>query len=246
MIYNKLCNLLNEQIKKSWDDNVIVRATDLENATDESYINLIVPWVTKKVFNKTDKDSKIIDIGCGCGYLTNTIYKNGRNKIMGIDISSVSIDYAKNKYPNIHFVCDDICNISDRHKFDMCLAVMVLNNMSDAQKFFEVARDLLVAGGTMILVLPHPCFWPQQHLKNIEFTYSKERYYEYLFATQGCKDYSSNVLYFHRMLETYLKYIKQTGFKIIDFHEITEINTTRNPDILCIELTYPSAETSNK
>lgn len=243
MVYNdKFCNLLNEQIKKSWDDNVIVRATDIETSTDESYLNLIVPWVTTKVFNKTNRDSNIIDVGCGCGYLTNAIYENDRNNITGVDISSGSIDYAKNKYPNVRFICDDICNINDKEKYDMCLAVMVLNNMADAPKFFEVAHNLLVNGGTMILVLPHPCFWPQQHLKNIDFAYSNEKYYEYLFATQGCQNYSSNVLYFHRKLETYLKYIKQSGFRIIDFHEITEISTKRNPDILCIELSCSSAD----
>lgn len=230
--------LLNEQIKKSWDENVLVRATDLEKATDTSYINLIKPWVVNSVLNKTRIDSNIMDIGCGCGYLTNTIYNSGRNNIIGIDISPVSIKYAQKKYPNMQFVCEDICTLNDKNKYDLCLCVMLLNNMADAQVFFKTIQRFLVVGGTLIIVIPHPCFWPQQHLKDNEYVYSKEISYKYLFATQGCTSYSSQVFYFHRMLETYFRYIKESGFEITNFEEITEPNVNRNPDILCMELTF--------
>lgn len=235
--HNADCRSLNEQIKKSWDKNVFVRANDLESDTDKSYMNLILPWVTKKVLDKTSSDSNILDIGCGCGYLTQAIYKKGRRKITGIDISPASVGYAQKKYPHIPFVCRDICDVHSETQYNLCLAVMVLNNLPNVKKFFEVVKNLLVEGGTLLLVLPHPCFWPQQHLKDVSFVYSQEIHYNYLFATQGRRDYSSSVFYFHRMLETYLYHIQQAGFEIIEFDEIAEVKTERNPDILCMELT---------
>lgn len=227
---------LKEQIIKSWDENVIIRASDLEDATDKSYHNLIMPWVVEKVKSNTAAQNTIIDIGCGCGYLTNAIYQTGRDKIIGVDISSASIAYAKEKYPHIHFWCEDICDLKEMREFDLCLAVMVLNNMPNIYDFFESARNLLTDEGSLILVIPHPCFWPAQHLKNKEFDYSRERAYEFTFATQGRNDYSSTVFYFHRMLETYLHCIEENGFFIKDFHEIAESDNKRNPDILCMEL----------
>lgn len=231
-------HLINEIIKKSWDENVLIRATDLEEYTDVSYNKLILPWVMSKVMHNTSEKSQIIDIGCGCGYLTNIIYEKGRKNILGIDISPVSVKYAQSKYPKIPFVCEDICNMRDLDKCDLCLAVMVLNNMPDIQVFFSSVQKLLGTQGKLILVIPHPCFWPQHHLKTDRFVYTDEKFYEFSFATQGRNDYSSKVLYFHRMLETYLYYIKQSGFEILEFHEITEINTNRNPDILCMELKH--------
>lgn len=228
---------LNQEIKKCWDKNVMIRASDLEGSTDISYINLIMPWVLNKTIIKTHANSKIIDIGCGCGFLTNMIYKNDRHEITGIDISPASIEYAKNKYPNITFLCEDICEMTGFAKFDLCLAIMVLNNMPDIKSFFRTISNLLIEGGTLILVLPHPCFWPQQHLNDCNFAYSKEMAYQFSFSTQGRRDYSSHILYFHRKLETYLKCIEKNGFLIADFHEITEPNIKRNPDILCMELT---------
>lgn len=227
-----------QRVRKSWDENVAIRVSDLEEATDTSYINLILPLVMNKVMDKTDSNSKIIDIGCGCGFLTNAIYEKGCNQIIGIDISPVSIAYAKKRYPDIMFLCDDICRANKVAQYDLALAVMVLNNMPDVQSFFNSISRLLVVGGTLIIVLPHPCFWPQQHLKNSSFAYSKEIPYEFTFATHGRKDYSSRVLYFHRMLETYLLYIEQAGFIIKDFCEVAETTIERNPDILCIELMY--------
>lgn len=229
---------LNQMVKKSWDENVAIRVSDLENATDTSYINLIMPMVINKVTEKTNPTSKIIDIGCGCGFLTNKIYKNGRRRVTGIDISPASIEYAQKKYPDILFLCDDICNLDETERYDLALAVMVLNNMPDVKSFFSTIGKLLAVGGTLIVVLPHPCFWPQQHLKDNDFVYSKEKPYKFMFATQGRRDYSSQVLYFHRMLETYLLYIEQAGFVIKDFCEVTEVDTKRNPDILCLELMY--------
>lgn len=239
----KLLNLetLNKQIIKSWDDNVIIRASDLEQGTDKSYHNLIMPWVIERVKINTTSQSTIIDIGCGCGYLTNAIYETGRKKIIGVDISKASIDYAQSKYPSITFQCSDICTLNKMSPKDLCLAVMVLNNMPDVDVFLKRVRELLVDGGILIIVIPHPCFWPEQHLKNNVYNYSNEKAYEFSFATQGRRDYFSTVLYFHRMLETYLNCFEQNEFVVKEFHEATENDEKRNPDVLCIELSLSSS-----
>ena len=232
---------LNEHITKSWDNNVIIRASDLEQGTDKSYHNLILPWVLERVKRNTTSQSSIVDIGCGCGYLTNAIYETGRKKIIGVDISKTSINYAKCKYPNITFQCTDICRLEETAPKDLCLAVMVLNNMPSIHGFFKRIRELLVDDGSLIIVIPHPCFWPNQHLNNNEYNYENETAYEFSFATQGRKDYYSPVLYFHRMLETYLNCFEQNQFVIKDFYEVKENDKKRNPDILCIELSLSSA-----
>lgn len=64
----------------------------------------------------------IIDIGCAIGTITNGIYKlNKRGNTCGLDISSSSIEVAKNKYPNCFFYnqsADELENFDDE-QFDV-------------------------------------------------------------------------------------------------------------------------------
>ena len=113
---------------------------------------------------------------------------------------------------------------------------MVLNNMPDIENFFEATRRLLLPGGKILVVLPHPCFWPKHHLDKKGYCYFKEVPYEFPFATKGRSDYISHILYFHRTLETYLDNIQKTGFQVIDFEELFETENQTEPDILCMEL----------
>lgn len=223
---------VNQVIQKSWDSNVVVRAMELEQGKDYCYTQIIKPWITQKVLSHTDERSSIMDIGCGCGYLTNHIYKSGRPQIIGVDFSPLSIQYAKKKYPGIDFICEDFCNSQFQQTTDLCLAVMVLNNLQDIEGFFNTAHRLLNYDGELFTILPHPCFWPQNHLSCSDYSYWNETAYSYSFATKGCSTYSSDILYFHRTLETYLTKAANVGFQLTEIHEFYENTAYKAPDIL--------------
>lgn len=225
-----------EAIKNSWDKNVLTRSEDLEQGTDFSYLNYIAPWVLNHVIENSNTNSAILDIGCGCGFLTNAVYRNGRNNIKGIDISPQSIECAQNRYPNISFECNDIYNLPRIQTYDICLAIMLLNNMVDIEFFFPIIHDILKPGGKLLVVLPHPCFWPIRHLNSPDYSYKNEAPYSFQFATKYRRDYSCRTLYFHRTIETYIHSILNAGLKIISIQEISELPFSDNPDILGIEL----------
>ncbi len=226
---------INQQIKLRWDANVITRALDLEQETDQSYINVIKPWVIERVMCYTNEKSSILDIGCGCGYLTNSIYEHNRHNITGIDISEKSVLYAKKKYPNTQFWCKDICKMSTEKTYDLCLAVMLLNNIPNIRIFFSIINKLIRNSGKAIVVIPHPCFWPQHHLDNNIYYYTNEISYDVPFATKGRADYPNPILYFHRKIETYLLYAQMAGLEIIKFNELPESSNKLEPDILSME-----------
>lgn len=227
---------LNEEISKSWGENVLIRGKDLEEGTDYSYLNVIMPWVLKKVKDCAQSDSRILDVGCGCGFLTNEIYKNGFRDITGVDISKMTIEYAEKRYPAVSFICEDInCYIPDK-KYDLCLVVMTANNICNINDFFVSLKKLLVKKGRVIFINPHPVFWPIHHLKVDSYYYLNENVYKYNFSTKGRKDYLSPVFYFHRTLTSYLTYIREAGFQIIDFLELADCTSQEEPDILAMEM----------
>ena len=220
-------------ISDIWDKNVYIRALDIENNTDYSYTTIIKPFVVTESCRMSNKSSSILDIGCGCGYLTNAIYENGRCFITAIDISKKSIIYSSNKYPHIEFIHQNIYSMPKTKFYDLALAVMTLNNLEDIEIFFSVLNDILKPKGILIIVLPHPCFWPSQHIKDESFSYSEIRCYETEFSTKGRQDYPSKIHYYHRPLEVYLENIRNYGFQIEYCKELVE-KSIKNipPDIL--------------
>ena len=229
-------NKVESNNSQPWDDNVMIRAADLEQGTDYSYTHVIKPWVLDRVLKYTNEKSRILDIGCGCGYLTNCVYMLDRHNIKGVDISNVAVQYADEKYPHIKFECQDICALDPSEKFDLCIAVMVLNNMSDMNGFFTAVYDALNVGGHLIIVLPHPFYWPVKHVKNQAFVYRENRNYPVPFATKGRSDYSADIIYYHRPLANYIAAILGVGFKIVDLCELYEAPNDSSPDIICIEV----------
>ncbi len=231
---------LNQFISHVWDKNVLIRARDLEQETDITYTKVIKPWVLGELQRIATRESSILDIGSGCGYLANAVYTSGFANITGIDISEYSVKYSKERYPYIKFYMQDIYTLVAPCAYDFVLAVMSINNMPKLLEFFQCIKDLLRPGGGLLMVIPHPCFWPYKHIKDEIFHYEQERSYELLFSTKGEKNYSSKILYFHRRLEMYFEAINSTGLQVESCHELVEIEGEDKPDIMGFIIKNPN------
>lgn len=227
----------NDLISQRWDKNVTVRAADLENGTDYTYNTIIKPWVLKQLANFSQHENAVLDIGSGCGFLTNAMFRSGWTNILGVDISKRSVDYSRIKYPNITFIHQDFYQMIEKKQFDVCVAVMTVNNMPDADLFFKKISRCLRESGRIILMIPHPCFWPIKHIEASDFQYNTEAGYCKKFNTKGRNDYGAKVLFYHRPIEKYLHYLNLYGLKITKFDEITEKEGDKFPDILGIVAT---------
>ena len=82
---------------KAWVD------PDLAIGLDRKQRELFI--LTEITALKRDKP-KILDFGCGMGWLSNSLSKLG--KVTGIDLSPKGIERAKRQYPAVTFVAGDI------------------------------------------------------------------------------------------------------------------------------------------
>lgn len=103
-----------------------------------------------------DKEDKILDLGCGSGYITNYLIEKGLNAT-GIDFSSEMIKIAKKKYPKLNFLLDDFLNIEkhfDENSIDGLIAIYSLYFIPKEQ--FEVMLNslskVLKNGGLFLFV----------------------------------------------------------------------------------------------
>ena len=103
--------------------------------------------------------SKVLDLGCGSGVLTNIIPQSAL--YTGVDNSPSLIAAAKHadKNPLHTFVTADVTvNLPIPHDFTHACFLLSLQNMKNPKLAIQNAVNALVQGGKLILVLNHPAF----------------------------------------------------------------------------------------
>lgn len=118
-------------------------------------------WSDKEIIDKfislLKSNSKILDIGCGTGYITNYLKENNLSPI-GIDISKEMLKVAKSNYPSVHF---KECSASDidvefnENEFDGIMAFYVLFYIPkvELQKVLVKIKKILKPNAPLILVI---------------------------------------------------------------------------------------------
>lgn len=69
----------------------------------------------------------VLDLGCYLGDFTARLQEVGFEKIVGVDISTEAIKYAKQRHPEITFVASDINDLNFENEFDVVVGSGVLN-----------------------------------------------------------------------------------------------------------------------
>lgn len=125
------------------------------------------------------KDKKCLDVGCGGGRYSIALSLLGASEVIGVDISTTSIEYARKialelNVNNVHFI-----NVSGENlpfpdsSFDFIVFSGVLMHMEDPEKGISEISRVLSKGGMMYMLVyaTGGVRWP---LINILRTFSNE------------------------------------------------------------------------
>ncbi len=123
---------------------------------------------------------RILDLGCGRGWLTNLLSKYG--KVKGIEPVDGVIQHAKKMFPRINFVAGtskDLLDKGENKSFDLIVSSEVIEHVPDENKhgFINDIYNLLDENGFVILTTPR-----QE---------AQEEWYKYLSADQPVEDWIS-------------------------------------------------------
>ncbi len=190
--------------------------------------HVILPNLTPLLGLK--EGARLLDLACGQGVLAKHLPKNVAYH--GIDLSASLIQTAKQKKgPNQRFTQADICKplpIKDP-LFTHATIILALQNVAHPEAALQNAARHLRPGGTLVIVLNHPCFriprqthWGVDAQKKLQYR-RIDRYLSPLKipiqAHPSQKERSAQTWSFHRPLWAYSHYLADAGFAIVQIEE---------------------------
>lgn len=105
-------------------------------------------------FIKSKKRLRILEVGCGYGYLSYSLHKAG-HKVTAIDIANSAIVFANQNFGDFFYriTLEDFSKQSDE-KFDLIVATEVIEHLDDPNVFIETSSKLLAENGFILLTTP--------------------------------------------------------------------------------------------
>lgn len=108
---------------------------------------------------------KILDIGCGNGYVASRVAAEG-NSVIGVDVSPDGIEIARSSFPDVSY---SVCSIYDNAlldkvsgQVDCVVSLEVVEHLFYPKKLFEQSYRLLATRGSLIVSTPY-----HGYLKNL-------------------------------------------------------------------------------
>ncbi len=115
--------------------------------------------------------SKVLEVGSGTGEILNAVRPEYG---VGLDMSSVAVKMAGEKYPHLHFYESDIDKeIDAKDKFDYIIASDLIGYLEDIQTSFENLREVCHYRSRLLIAQYSNLWWP--FLKFGEFIRMKQR-----------------------------------------------------------------------
>jgi len=97
---------------------------------------------------------EIVELGCGSGWLTGILGAFG--KATGVELSSVAVAQARERYPSARFLQADLASWQyPAEQFDLVVSHEVFEHLEDQSRHLEVAHGLLRRGGYLVLTTPN-------------------------------------------------------------------------------------------
>jgi len=137
--------------------------------------NPIVKFMMKKFFKRVDsildsvKISRVLDAGCGEGYLAQHI-KDYSNELYveGVDLSAEIIEVARKLHPQIKFSVGSVYHLPYfDNSFDLVVCSEVLEHLEYPEKALEELKR--VSKRYCIITVPHEPFWRIANIMRLSY-----------------------------------------------------------------------------
>lgn len=133
---------MNENIK-TFFDSIAVNYTHNESPLIDDLLDSLF----------IEKSQRLLDLGCGKGIISSKLAKKSGGEVIGLDISSEMIKYAKESTTNskVKFINGDFYEFSDS-PFDAIICFDAFPHFIDVDGFAKKANELLNKDGLLAIL----------------------------------------------------------------------------------------------
>lgn len=126
--------------ENTWNTSLYDKKHDFVFKYGEYLVQLLTP----------QEGERILDIGCGTGYLTNLIAASGAF-VTGMDSSIDMIAKARNEYPHLPFRLASVTDFDFNEPFDALFSNAVLHWVTEKEQAIACMYNNLKPGGRLVL-----------------------------------------------------------------------------------------------
>ena len=226
-----------DDIVLEWDKNAEARHKQIISKIDISYHKILIPTIMRLVGNIRNK--RVIDVGCGSGYLTAKLATKGSH-VVGVDPSREMIRIAKREYchiPRLEFLnlsIEDFSNCYSDSRFDVAVSNMSLITIPNLDKTLRAVSSLLLPKSIFAFNITHPCFYNQyrkyESTDAFQYHIPHAQKGSFIISTDH-EGLPSSTTHFHRPLQEYFRSLKNACLMV---DELVEPFPTRE-----VEKLYP-------
>jgi ubiquinone/menaquinone biosynthesis C-methylase UbiE len=183
---------------------------------------------------------RLLEVGCGNGYLARSLAARGADGVVGIDRSSPSIRLARarerGRPRGVRFEVGDAGRLPFANgTFDLVVANMALMDIRDAATAIREAARVLVPEGRLVFSISHPCFdVDDRSVWSVERGFGPDGVYRDTVyrKVRGYRDERRALVpwrvgpravvwtdSYHRTLTTYSRYLRAAGLAIVRLEE---------------------------
>lgn len=179
---------------------------------------------------------KAYDIGCGNGYISRRIVREGASEVWASDVSNHLIDIAKTKYDpaGIKYMVRDGNDFKDipHDHFDIVVVSMAVHYIENFQSFVANVRNVLKPGGIFVASIVHPLdgfewYDLDPKIENLDRAMEQARNYrtprEVVVKSPWLK--TENLKVYQRPIGFYLQIFAGNGFTLEHFIEPPTMKT---------------------
>ena len=135
--------------------DILAKSYHLNNKVDDLFIEKLnqiyfFNWLIKN-FKKTEK---VLEMGYGDGVITDNLAKEDINLTV-VEGSSVLVEKARKKYPNINFINSLFEEIDINEKYETILALHVLEHVDEPVRVLNHIKKILKPNGRIIIEVPN-------------------------------------------------------------------------------------------
>ncbi len=181
----------------------------LNGALEEPALRSLLPELGGK---------RVLDLGCGFGDFCAYAAERGAARVLGVDLSERMLNEARRRHPHLEFVREAV----EDHRiapesFDLVVSSLCLHYVRDIAPLFSAIHGGLSRGGLFVFSVEHPICtallrgWVTDD-RGRRLHWPVDRYREE--GIRKSRWFVDGVIKYHRMLETYVNTLIDSGFAL--------------------------------